>query len=64
MKDRSAITVDALLRLRFLLDHDTAANALQTRRGRNGKAVANLTEGQEKVLTWIGQVLDILIELE
>ena len=56
-KDRSAITVYALLRVRFFVDADTAASALQSRKGTHGAPVANLTFRQEKIREWIDQIL-------
>jgi hypothetical protein len=56
-KDRSAITIFALLQVRFSATEEEARAALQTRLGTHGRPVANLTVGHEDTLRWLAQVI-------
>jgi hypothetical protein len=56
-KDRSAITIFALLQVRFAATKEEARAALQTRLGTHGRPVANLTFGHEETLRWLAQVI-------
>ena len=60
-KDRSVITLYALLRTRFFVDEEVATAALQNRKDIDGAPMANLTYGQAKIHTWIDEVSDVAI---